>query len=59
MSLLTVKLANRYIIRSLRCRIGVAVSPDAVAEFCAGLEVFTAPLAAGGFEDRCVMGLVP
>jgi hypothetical protein len=53
---LTVKLANRYIIRSLRCFIE---STEAVVEFWAGLGVFATPLEAEGFDGRCVMGLVP
>jgi len=56
---LTVKLAKRYIMRSLRCLIGKAVSPDAVDELWAGLGAFATPLEAGGFEGRWVTGLVP
>lgn len=50
------RLANRYIIRSLRCFIE---SPEEGAEFWAGLGVFATPLEAGGFDGRCVIGLVP
>jgi hypothetical protein len=53
---LTVRLANRYIIRSLRCLIA---SPDDVVACCEGLGVFATPLGAGEFEGRWVMGLVP
>ena len=56
---LTVRLASRYIIRSLRCLIGDAVSPEGAAECCVGLEVFTTPLGVVGFDGRWVMGLVP
>jgi len=45
--------------RSLRCLIGKAVSPDAVDELWAGLGAFATPLEAGGFEGRWVTGLVP
>jgi hypothetical protein len=55
---LTVKLASRYIIRSLRCLIGEAVSPVAV-EFCAGLGALTTPLEVAGLVCRWVRGLVP
>lgn len=51
--LLTVKLASRYIIRSLRCLIGVAVSPVVLAE---GLGVFAAPLVGVEFDGRWVIG---
>lgn len=54
--LLTVRLASRYIMRSLRCRIGVAVSPVAVA---AGFGVFATPLVGVEFVGRCVIGFVP
>lgn len=53
---LTVRLANRYIIRSLRCRIGDAVSPEGVG---VGLGEFTRPLDGEGFVGRWVRGLVP
>jgi hypothetical protein len=56
---LTVKLASRYIMRSLRCRIGVAVSPDELVTVCAGLGTLPTPLEAGGFDGRWVIGLVP
>ena len=59
---LTCRLTKRYIIRSVRCRIGVAVSPDAMVEVCevwAGLGAVATPLEEGGFDDRWVMGLVP
>lgn len=52
-------MANRYIIRSLRCLIGVVVSPDGPAGFCGGFEMFPTPLGAGEFDDRWVIGLVP
>jgi hypothetical protein len=58
-SIRTVKLANRYIIRSLRCLIGVTVSPDGVVALCEGLGVFAAPFEVGGFEGRWVRGFVP
>lgn len=48
--------------RSVRCRIGVAVSPDGMVEVCedgAGLGAVATPLEAGGFDGRWVMGLVP
>lgn len=44
--------------RSLRCRIAVAVSPDGAVELCWGFGVAATPLEAG-VEDRWVMGLVP
>jgi hypothetical protein len=57
---LTVKLAKRYIIRSVRCLIGDAVSPDDDdVGLWEVLGVFTAPLEVGGFDGRWVMGLVP
>jgi hypothetical protein len=56
---LTVRLANRYIIRSLKCLIGDAVSPDGVVAFCEGLGVFATPLGVGEFDGRWVIGLVP
>lgn len=57
--MLTVRLANRNIIRSLRCRIGDPVSPEGVVEFCEGLGAVVTPLEVGGFDGRWVMGLVP
>lgn len=51
--LLTVKLASRYIIRSLRCLIGVAVSLETLAR---GLGVPATPLEGVGFDGRWVIG---
>jgi len=49
---LTVRLASRYIIRSLRCLIGVGVSPEGAAELCEGLGEFMAPLEVTAFVGR-------
>lgn len=49
---LTVRLASRYIIRSLRCLIGVGDSPEGAAELCEGLGEFTAPLEVAAFVGR-------
>lgn len=49
-------MASRYIILSLRCRIGVAVSRDRLV---VGFGVAATPLEGMGFVGRCVMGLVP
>jgi hypothetical protein len=56
---LTVKLANRYIMRSLRCLIAETLSAEAAVELCGGLDKFTAPLGVGEWVGRWVMGLVP
>lgn len=56
---LTVKLASRYIIRSLKCLIGDAVSPEGEAKLFVGLGAVATPLEVGGFDGRWVMGLVP
>lgn len=51
------RLASRYIIRSLRWRIGEAVSPDGAVE--EGLGELATPLEVAGLVGRWVKGLVP
>jgi hypothetical protein len=48
----TVKLASRYIMRSLRWRIGVAESLESEAGVCAGFWVFATPLGVVGLDGR-------
>lgn len=54
----TDRFASRYIILSLRCPLGVMVSPERAGAGCDGLGVLTTPLVFW-FAERCVMGLVP
>lgn len=44
---LTVRLASRYIMRSLRCLMAEALSAEAAVELCGGLGELTAPLGVG------------